>query len=63
MAHPNTTQNSVVEYPTIQPHETVTFGETLPTRNFPEGNTPANTITSPPCEARDAVLAKVRKTG
>ena len=31
MAHLNTTQNSVVEWPTIQPHETVTFGETLPT--------------------------------
>ena len=31
MAHLNTTQNSVVEQPTIQPHETVTFGETLPT--------------------------------
>ena len=31
MAHLNITQNSVVEYPTIQPHETVTFGETLPT--------------------------------
>ena len=27
----NTTQNSVVKKPTIQPHEIVTFGETLST--------------------------------
>ena len=31
MAHLNTTQYSVIEEPTIQPNETVTFGETLPT--------------------------------
>ena len=31
MAHLITTQNSVVEWPTFQPYETVTFGETLPT--------------------------------